>query len=152
MRHLLFLLTLVFFGIWNQAHAEAQINRLFFTPEERAKMDHAREKGIPEDIPPTEIEAEKEIAAPPDQVTLDGYVKRSSGKSTSWVNQQSYNHDTSTNGILRLGTPLKSAMLAVPLPSGKKVRLKAGQTFDIATKKIREPYDPAPEKEIPAEK
>ena len=70
------------------AQAQAlELGRLFYTPAERAAMDRSRH------TPPTPPRLEKPVveAAPaerqaPSFETLNGYVSRSSGHSTMWVN------------------------------------------------------------------
>src|SRR3954469_24034695 len=59
-----------------------EIGRLFFTPEQRASLDARRKARVP-DKP-----AAAAVAASP-TLRLDGYVKRSDGRSTVWVNGES---------------------------------------------------------------
>jgi hypothetical protein len=71
-----------------------ELGRMFFTPEQRADMD--RKRYAP---PPAQFAAPTAPALPssvepsraPSFVTLDGYVTRSSGHSTAWVNGQPQN-------------------------------------------------------------
>jgi hypothetical protein len=65
-----------------------ELGRLFYSPEERAAMDRHRYARPPVEA---KVEAPPPVAAPvhvdaPGMVTLDGYVSRSSGLSTTWVN------------------------------------------------------------------
>jgi hypothetical protein len=69
------------------AQAQAlDLGRLFYTPGERAAMDRTRH------TPPPPPRVEKPVVAPapaeqaPSFETLNGYVSRSSGHSTTWVN------------------------------------------------------------------
>ena len=57
-----------------------ELGRLFFTPEQRQALDARRKARVP-DKPATAV------ASP--TTRLDGYVKRSSGPSTVWVNGES---------------------------------------------------------------
>src|SRR5688572_5462970 len=57
---------------------ENALGRLFYKPEERAALDRAR-RGIP-DTPNN-----KTTDTPLREPTLTGYVKRSDGRSTIWV-------------------------------------------------------------------
>ena len=57
-----------------------QIGRLFHSPAERSALDSLR-KAKP---PPRKTGAQ--VAAEPQSARLDGYVMRSDGKSTLWVN------------------------------------------------------------------
>ena len=60
------------------ALAQAQeLGRLFFTPEQRANLDLRRKARMPD-------KPAAPLAAPTTRV--DGYVKRSTGPSTVWIN------------------------------------------------------------------
>lgn len=130
MARLLFLLTTaILLGLAASASAE-QIGRLFFSPDERAMLEQQRQKG-----------GVAHTAAK--RITLTGLVKRSSGKTTIWINQIPQNENESPQGIAIAGKA--SAPQAVPLllPSGKRVEIKAGQTYDTASGKVREGYEGA---------
>jgi hypothetical protein len=65
----------------------AELGRLFFSPEQRAQMNRMRFARPP--AAAVETPAAEPLAPPPTSprlVTLDGYVSRSSGHSTTWVN------------------------------------------------------------------
>lgn len=124
------------------------VGRLFFTPGQRAAFDTQRNTGIA----PVAVEG---TGFTPQQaggeVTLNGIVKRSGGKSTVWVNQVAHGEtDSSVDGLKTL--PRQARLPSVPLyvPSlGKTVDLKVGQTLDAGTREIRESYQPAAPKESP---
>lgn len=117
-------------GLGPTASAEP-LGRLFSTPAERAALDASRANGgapaAAEQAPPTIIDEE----AP--SVTMNGVVRRSSGKSTVWINQvpqqDGSNHFRATPG---------AAALTLRANSGKPVTLKAGQSFDPDNGKVRE--------------
>lgn len=144
MARLIFLLTIAFLpghavcagaetlqgntGSLRDAPAEShKIGRLFFSPDERAMLDRTRQKSSGSTVSATE------------QITLNGIVRRSGGKSTAWINQMPQHENETSQGVVI--TPKPSAVLL--LPSGKKVQLKAGQTFDTAKGKVREGYEDA---------
>ncbi|HAT31416.1 MAG TPA: hypothetical protein DCW29_11370, partial [Janthinobacterium sp.] len=104
-----------------------QLGRLFATPSERAQLDALRDGGVAR---PAEqaasVVAQEAAAAPPPPaapapVELNGIVRRSSGKSTVWLNQVPQNDAANTLG--------KDATLSLRLPSGRKVVLKPGQSY-----------------------
>lgn len=132
------------------ACSAASLNRLFLTTAERNRLDQLRDSGLEDD--PILTDGAAPVAKPTDQFILNGFVKRSSGKNTAWINSQPQNESTHTEGILVLGRNAKSPAMSVQLPSGKKIRLKAGQTFDIDKGKLHEVYDnePAPQAKTPA--
>jgi hypothetical protein len=57
-----------------------ELGRLFFTPEQRSALDARRKARVP-DKPTANV-----VVSP--TMRLDGYVKRSSGRSTVWVNRE----------------------------------------------------------------
>lgn len=137
MKHAQFWQTLMTAGSLLAASAcQAELTgRFFFTPQERAALDAARQHSdLPEEV----------SAAASHTVTLEGFVKRSSGKTTTWINQIPQNENENPQGIAIAGKA--SAPQAVPLllPSGKRVEIKAGQTYDTASGKVREGYEGAP--------
>src|SRR6266704_3600373 len=85
---------LVAVGLAMPGSASAQVQemgRLFFTPEQRAALDARRKARVP-DKP-----AASPVAASP-TTRLDGYVVRSEGRSTVWVNGESL-QDGSAEGL-----------------------------------------------------
>ena len=126
--------------------AEHELGRLFFTPAERARLDTIRDNSKPpektdklqeaEDTSIITGDAVQTHAAPP-VVTLQGFVKRSDGKSTVWINGKPIQEKTTENNIT-VG-PLKNQENQVQLkfPSGGgTVKMKAGQSYDAATGKL----------------
>lgn len=112
--------------------AEPLRGRLFFSADERAKLDQMRQKSGGA-ISPTAT----------DHVTLSGIVKRSGGKATVWINQAPQHEDDIPSGIAVHAAPDSAEGVALRLPSGKTVKLKAGQTLDTAKGNIREGYESA---------
>ncbi|RSZ60085.1 hypothetical protein HF313_15330 [Massilia atriviolacea] len=99
--------------------AHAQIGRLFTTPAEREQLDIARGLVAPP-APPA-------AAAPPEPqpVTVDGFVRRSSGKATVWINKEAQD-----GARKRFSGPAQAPRVTVTLPSGRTVSVKPGQTVD----------------------
>ncbi|HCC53607.1 MAG TPA: hypothetical protein DEQ20_01575 [Desulfobulbaceae bacterium] len=126
------------------ANAEP-LGRLFFNPDERARLDQIRNGKITDNTQPN-------FAPPPAaQTTLNGFVRRNNGKTTVWINQIPQDEDERQGSKARKSSA-KSPDVSMKLPSGKKVRIKPGQTFDSFTGKVKEGYEdiaiPAP---LPAE-
>ena len=115
--------TIIVAGVLFVSCAQAQeIGRLFFTPEQRAALDARRRARVP-DKPAT-----APVVASP-TTRLDGYVRRSSGPSTVWVN------GTTVDGA----SPGADARVSVPVgDSGARVRLKPGETLDRGTGEVRD--------------
>lgn len=128
------------------ASADDQFGRLFMTPAERNNLNYLRqtsrppEKIVAAEQPPDEG-TEKAVATPvaPSAVTMQGYVKRSDGKATVWVNRQPV-QETSRHGEIEVGKLGASGdRVRVKVPgTGQTVELKAGQTYDPASGKVVE--------------
>ncbi len=126
----LILLTLCCGAAWAQS---PPIGRQFFSPEERAQLDAQRATG---GAPVQPAEAAPPPPPPP-PVTLNGVVKRSSGKSTVWLNQTPQNDDNN-----QLAMPAADPSLTLRLSSGRKVVLKPGQTLDLGAQAVHDVHAP----------
>jgi hypothetical protein len=120
------------------AQAEDRLGRLFLTPAERSNLDYVRQTSKPPDKT-IKSEVSEESAepgevtpsAPVSAVTVQGYVKRSDGKGTVWVNRRPL-RETSTQGEIgvgRVGGTDGRVRLKIS-GAEKEVALKAGQTYD----------------------
>ena len=126
----------------------APVGRLFSTPAERAVLDRLRQN-----IKPDSALSEQADAAVPttpaepvrEQFTLDGFVRRSSGKNTTWINQIPQTEGEISHGIRVRQQLSRAPAVSILLPSGKRLKLKAGQTFDGVTGKVSEVYEAIPE-------
>ena len=114
--------------------------RLFFTPQQRAALDNARVQTH---------EAKAGPATLSGSVTFKGYVQRSDGHTTVWVNREALHDQALDHGK---GTPT----LRVPTAT-RWVPLKAGQSMDATSGSVEEGYTPsqnkgdAPASRIPQE-
>lgn len=136
MKRLVFLLLLAF----SLNAVAAEMGRLFFTPAERAKLNELRANAkTVELVDQTNLEA-IEVVAPPSDVSVQGYVKRSDGKkSTVWLNGQPVQEGSRVGGV-DVGK-LQGGSNQVPLTlsgSGKSVKLKAGQTYNPLNDQVSE--------------
>jgi hypothetical protein len=130
-----------------QVAAEDDFGRLFTSAAERKKLDTLRKNqklrvASPQKNTPLEP-AVDEIPAP---VTLQGYVRRSDGPTTLWVNHKAV-QENSTQDDVEIGQLSKqkssakngSDSLNVRIPAtGKNVRLKPGQVYDPETNRTVE--------------
>ncbi|KQX01135.1 hypothetical protein ASC94_00310 [Massilia sp. Root418] len=100
------------------------LGRLFSTPQERALLD-ARRDGTVIDGEPAAPPAPPLPPSPPAPLQLNGVVQRSNGQSTVWLNDAPLSE--------RDGKVLPDRAVLLRLPSGKRVTLKPGQSYDEAT-------------------
>lgn len=104
----------------------AELGRLFFTPQERSAMDHRRYAPGPE----AKVEAAPALApgpvkpSAPNVVTLEGYVSRSDGHSTTWVNGVPRNDHLQLNPN---GVRVNTNQRAVDLNVGESYDAESGE-------------------------
>jgi hypothetical protein len=126
----------------------APYGRLFFTREQRTALDANRRLAVlnasrpkpppsATPAPPPKLEA----AAPrvPPDVTLNGIVRRSDGRHTVWVNATPLGDDT-TRREIRTGVVDDDGVEVSTDGSGRRVRIKVGQTLDGTTGRIEDSH------------
>jgi hypothetical protein len=132
-----------------QAAPDDDFGRLFSRQNERKNLDVLRQNQKLKVITQQDLQPEPmENAAPPelpDPITLQGYVKRSDGTSTVWINNKAVREDSAVDNVQigklnqQAGSAQTSDGLNVRIPAnGKHVRLKAGQVYMPETNQIRE--------------
>lgn len=110
--------------------------RLFFTPQERAALDLQRNTG-------DGAVSVETVGAPllGREITLNGIVKRSGGKSTVWVNGVPQGEVEPAYGPKILTRQARLPTVPVFVPAlGKTANLKVGQTLDTGNGEIRENF------------
>lgn len=111
-----------------QACLGQELGRLFFTPEERAALDARRRARVP-DKPAAAV-----VASP--TTKLDGYVTRSLGPSTVWVNGEPLPEGSSD--APRVGRS-QEGRVSVPVgDGGRRAGLKPGEVIDRGTGEVRD--------------
>ena len=99
------------------------LGRLFFTPERRAALERQRELNIQEAQP---IESSN--------VSLDGIVTRSSGRSTVWVNGRPQNEGAKGTGLHVAVSPKSPDRAVVAPDDDSPSSLKVGESINRATR------------------
>jgi hypothetical protein len=112
------------------ALAQAQeLGRLFFTAEQRANLDLRRKARMP-DRPAAPV------AAP--TTRLDGYVKRSGGPSTVWINGESFGENSPEAPRIDASGP-RGGSVSVNTGEGRgRIRLKPGEALDHTNGEVRD--------------
>lgn len=130
--------------------APDDFGRLFSRPTERKNLDVLRQNQklkviTSQDIAPADIAISAAPAELPGPVTLQGYVKRSDGAATLWINNKAVQEGSIVDDVQvgKLHNPKSSGSNAdsinVSIPaSGKQIRLKAGQRYEPESNEVRE--------------
>jgi len=128
-------ITLVAVGITlaSAGSAKAQeLERLFFTPEQRAALDARRKARVPDK--PAAVAA---IESPVTRV--NGAVQRGGGKSTVWVNGEMIPEDAQAEGA-RV-TPRSPKPGSVSIPEGENAprrELRVGESLNRGSGEVRD--------------
>ena len=150
MRSLFLILSFIFLTSTCVGTEVVPIGRLFSTPAQRANLDRLRQntkrgeaiklatEQIPPEAPVMPVEPVHEL------FSLDGFVRRSSGKGTTWINQVPQNEGAVSQNILVRQQLSKPPAVSILLPSGKRMNLKVGQTYDAVSGRVLEVYESAP--------
>jgi hypothetical protein len=114
-----------------RAQQPQPLGRLFFTPDQREALDARRRARLP-DKPAAAV-----VASPTTRV--DGYVKRSSGKSTLWLDGYPVRDGGNPEGlrVLRGGDP--SRVTVIVGEEGRRVDMRVGQTLDRGSGEVKDP-------------
>ncbi len=105
-----------------------ELGRLFFSPDQRAALDARRKARVP-DKPAAVV-----VASP--TTKLDGYVQRSGGRSTVWVNGESLPEGAADTPRLPRGS---EGRVAVPVgEGGRRAAMRPGEVLDRGTGEVRD--------------
>ncbi|MDA8107678.1 MAG: hypothetical protein M0015_03485 [Betaproteobacteria bacterium] len=112
-----------------QAARAQELGRLFFTPEQRAALEARRKARLP-DMPATPV-----IESP--VTTIDGYVQRSGGRSTVWVNGEPVREGTQPEGMqVYPGADPTQVGVSVG-DSDRRFELRVGQSLERDTGTVK---------------
>jgi len=104
-----------------QSAGAQELGRLFFTDDQRAALDARRRARVP-DKPAAAV-----VASP--TTRLDGFVKRSQGPSTVWVNGEPLQESVRPGG----------RSVSVPVgDAGARVELRPGEVLDRGSGEVRD--------------
>ena len=107
-----------------------EFGRLFFTPEQRAALDARRKARVPDK--PDAVT----VASP--TTRLGGYVKRSGGPSTVFVDGESLTESGQPDSP-RLPRGPRDSRVSIPVgEAGMRVELKPGEVLDRGSGEVRD--------------
>lgn len=134
------------------AESSAPFGRLFSKPNERNNLNTLRQnqnlKVInTQEAPQPEIILNPEPVELPDPITMQGYVKRSDGATTLWINNKAVQENSTVDkvkigklnqrGFSSKGASTEGVDVKIPA-NGKHIRLKAGQMYAPENNKVYE--------------
>lgn len=114
-----------------RAQQPQPLGRLFFTPEQREAFDARRRARVPDNKPAAVV------ASPTTRV--DGYVKRSSGKSTLWLDGYAVRDGNQPEGLRVRGSRDPSRVTLIVGEDRRAFELRVGETLDRGTGEIKDP-------------
>ena len=119
MKRLIFIIGMAFTTVVSAQ----ELGRLFFSPEQRAALDARRKARVPDKPAAAPI-----VASP--TTRLDGYVRRSDGRSTVWVNGDRAD-DASPRADGRVSVTVGESDARVPLKPGEVLDRGSGEVHDV---------------------
>lgn len=117
-----------------------QGKRFFTTQQERNKLDNTRLKLLSKDKNVSTKRIVKKKSRPVPAVQMRGFIKRSDGKTTTWLNQGNTLKSSTVDHVKVGKTPNTAGGVKVKLPDGKAITLKPGQRYDPLTGRIKSIY------------
>lgn len=114
-----------------------KLGRLFFTPDQRARMDVARQNQRS-----TALEPETQPEPAPATVTLNGVIAPSNGRPMVWINGRLQEQGRAPSPVIM---PETGRQISVTAPDGSsRIPLKVGQSIDTSSGKVEEGWRPSP--------
>ncbi len=112
-----------------QQTAAEPLGRLFVTQAERLRMDQARQLGA------TRLDL-VDLGT-----TLNGYVIRNNGKTTTWINQVPIHENESRQELRVVQQPQHDPVILVRTDDGKRVKLRVGDSVEKQTGQVHKLLD-----------
>ena len=110
--------------------AQEPLGRLFFTPDQREALDARRKARVPDKPAAAPV-----VASP--TTRLDGYVQRSGGRSTVFINGEALPEGTAE--APRLDTRRDDGRVPITIgEGGPRYPLKPGEVLDRGTGEVRD--------------
>jgi hypothetical protein len=116
------------------AQAADPVGRIFYTPEQRDQLDSLRtQKAVA-------IQSRDEPV--PEFVTYKGIVRSSDGKATVWVNNEALSEAELRDKQSIAGRVDRNGqiLLQTPQAASRQLQLKVGQSAELLSGRIDEPY------------
>lgn len=121
-RRLAIMLATTFLGT-GAAMAAEPMGRLFFTPEKRDTLDRQRALNAL---------ANQQVAEDP-QFTINGQIRRSSGKRTTWINGLPQDDNEGRGGVVARSSTKGVDQVTLEASDEPTTTLRVGETFNRGT-------------------
>lgn len=108
-----------------------EIGRLFFSPQQRAALDERRKARVPDKPAAAPV-----LASP--TTRLDGFVRRSDGRATVWVNGESLAESGPEAPRIEPGRSTDARVSIMVGDSGARASLKPGEVLDRGSGEVRD--------------
>jgi len=105
------------------------LGRLFLTQAERMKMDKARQLGY----------TNLDLVDP--GTMLNGYVIRSNGDTTTWINRVPVDEKTPLHHLQVIQKPQHAPVISIRSDEGKRITLKVGDSVDLQSGQVHKLLD-----------
>jgi hypothetical protein len=113
----------------NPCYAQDALGRLFFTPEQREALDARRKARVPDKPAAAPV-----VASP--TTRLDGYVQRSGGRSTVFINGEPVPEGSAD--APRIDPAHRDGRVPVTVGEGARIPLKPGEVLDRGSGDVRD--------------
>lgn len=108
--------------------SEEALGRLFFTPERRELLDRQRALNT----------LESQAITEDPQIVVNGQVRRSSGKRTTWINGQAQNDTETRTGVIAHPAAQGHEQIIIESGEDPKARVRVGETLNRGTQETRD--------------
>ena len=102
---------------------ESSIGKLFFTPDRRAALDGQRQ-----------LDVQQARVLEGEELSVDGVVKRSSGKSTVWINGVAHHDRTVASEVQPRISDRNPGRVVLQAGDGPPASLRVGQSINRTTR------------------
>lgn len=106
-----------------QSSAEGALGRLFLTPEKREVLDRQRAQNA----------LDNQMATEDPMIEVNGQVRRSSGKRTTWINGQAQNDDEMRTGVIAYPDGSGTERVLIESSDDPRSSVKVGEQINRGT-------------------
>ncbi len=135
------ILLVIVFNVFQSVSAK-ELQRLFTTAQERAVLNANREEPPPPPRLPTTDSATPSSVAPrpkpPRYITFNGFIKRSQGQTTLWINDS---QDLFRQGFSVELDKITEKTVPILLSNKRRIDLKPGQSVNTLNGTIKENWE-----------